>query len=205
MKKILHFSLLLIFSTLFTSCSANRLLSSWKDTSLDEYRLQNLLVVGVSQDETKRRIYEDTFVTSFKKVNVQAVPSYTVCKEAIKPSEKALREVIDKTGAGAVLITHLVGKNETNYFQPDRRLNLKGSSTFSGLYGYYPLIYHSVYTPGGSTSTTKIILETNLYDVQSEKLLWSARSQSIDPVMTRKYYQELINLFLDELKKNDFI
>jgi len=181
------------------------LLSSWTDESLEQYRLEKVLVVGVAQDETKRRIYEDTFVSSLTELDVQAVPSYTVCKQAIEPNTEDLKEVVEKTEAGAVLITHLVGRNEKDYYHPPQRINSIDSHFSYGLYGYYPAIYRSVYTPGSYSGSTKVILETNLYDVQTEKLIWSARSESIDPVMTRKYYQKLIDLFLDDLEKQKII
>lgn len=199
------FFYLLICSIFFSSCSANRLLSSWTEDTQDHYNLGKVLVVGVAIDETKRRIYEDTFVSSLTELDVLAVPSYTVCKQAIEPSTEGLKEVVEKTGADAVLITHLVGKNEESYSPPTQQSSSVASHFSHGLYRYYPAIYRSVYAPGNYSVTTKVILETNLYDVQTEKLIWSARSESIDPVMTRKYYQKLINLFLDDLIKQKII
>lgn len=196
---------LLICSFFFSACSANRLLSSWTEKSLDQYTLGKVLVVGVANDETKRRIYEDTFVSSLEKIDVLAVPSYTICKQAIEPSTEDLKEVVEKSEAGAVLITHLVGKNEADYSHPSQQINSIDTHFSHGLYRYYPAIYYSVYAPGNYSGTTKVILETNLYDVQTEKLIWSARSESIDPVMTRKYYQKLISLFLDDLVKQNII
>ncbi|MBU0944444.1 MAG: hypothetical protein KJ804_14530 [Proteobacteria bacterium] len=198
------FSLLLV-TLLVTSCSANKLLFSWTDKSLDQYRLRKILVIGVAKDETKRRIYEDTFVSSLTKIEVPAVPSYTVSKEAIKPSTEGLQEIIKRSEAGAVLITHLVGKNEEDALPPSLGLNAINTRFPYGLYGYYPVIYHAVYSIGNYSDNTKVVLETNLYDVRTEKLIWSARSQSIDPVMTRKYYQQLINLFLSDLEKQNII
>lgn len=205
MRYIYILASLLIFNIFLTSCSANRLLFSWTDETLNQYHLEKLLVVGVAKDETKRRIYEDTFVSSLTEINVPAVPSYAVCKQAIEPNAESLREVIGKTGTSAVLITHLVGINEEDYYHPPQRINSVDTHFSHGLYGYYPAIYHSVYMPGNYSGNTKVILETNLYDVQTEKLIWSARSESIDPVMTRKYYQELINLFLTDLEKQKII
>ena len=214
MKNLSPFFLILLCSFLLSSCSANKLTSSWKNDSLGQYHLDTVLVVGVARDETKRRIYEDTFVSSLTEAGVIAVPSYTVGKQSFEPTEKSLQEMIIKSHATAVLITHKIGREEVEAYQ--RSAVLIGSNNYYGttgsdsyfgntLYGYYPFIWNSVAPSGSYYEKIKVMLETNLYDVKTEDLLWSARSESTDPVMTRKYYQKLINLFLNDLKKDNLL
>jgi hypothetical protein len=205
MKKISPFFLILLCSFVLSSCSANKLTSSWKNDSLEQYQMDTVLVVGIARDETKRRIYEDTFVSSLTEAGVHAVPSYTVSKQSEEPSEKALREMLTKSHATAVLITHMVSHKETESYQ--RSALLVGTNNYYGntLYGYYPFIWNSISPSGTYVSKIKVMLETNLYDVKTEDLLWSALSESTDPVMTRKYYQELIDLFLNDLKKDNLL
>ena len=205
MKNRYPFFLLFLCSFILSSCSANKLTSSWKDASLDQYQMGTVLVVGIARDETKRRIYEDTFVSSLTEAGVQAIPSYTVSKQSVEPSEKALREMLTKAHATSVLITHMISQKETESYQRSARLIGTNNYYGSTLYGYYPFIWSSIAPAGSYTSTIKVMLETNLYDVKTERLLWSAHSESTDPVMTRKYYQELIDLFLDDLKKDNLL
>jgi hypothetical protein len=201
MKKI---SLLLITLFLFSGCAANKILSSYSDKDVEQYKLGRILVVGIAKNETKRRIYENTFTESFTKKGVQSVPSYSVAKQSIEPSKAALMDAIAKSSADTVLITHMLGQSEQEFYQPGTRFFYNGNA-YNGLFDYYPFVYNTISTPGSYTNTTKVILETNIYDVKSEKLLWSARTESIDPVMTKKYYQKLIDLFLSDLQKNDLL
>ena len=206
MKKILQQLALLSFCLLLlSSCSASRLLSTWESENAAQYSTAKMLVIGVAKDETKRRIYEDTFTDSLLTMEVEAVASYTASKQAIEPSEKHLREVVKKSGSDSVLITHMVGASEKDFYQPHNVIVGTNSLGSYGLYGYYPIIYRSVYTGGSYVSTTKVVLETTLYDVATEKRIWSARSESIDPVMTRKYYQQLIDIFLSDLKNKKIL
>ncbi len=214
MKNLSLCILIPLCSFLLSSCSANKLTSSWKNDSLRQYRLDTVLVVGVAQNETKRRIYEDTFVSSLTEAGVVAIPSYTVGKQSFEPTKKALQEMLIKSHATAVLITHKIGRDEIDAYQ--RNAVLIGSNNYYGatgagsyygntLYGYFPLIWNSVGASGSYYEKITVMLETNLYDVKTEQLLWSARSESTDPVMTRKYYQKLINLFLNDLKKDNLL
>ena len=192
------FFLVLLINVLFSSCSTNKLLSSWNNESFEQSSLSPVLVIGITKnDETKRRIYEGTFVDSLNSAQTKAIASYTFSKQSIQPSEKALREAIKKTNAKTILITHLVSDSEKDFYVPSSLVI--GTNSYNGLYSYYPLVYNSVSASGSFVSTTKVVLETNLYDVESEKLIWTARTESIDPVMTRKYYQQLIDLFLNDL------
>jgi hypothetical protein len=204
MKKI-HTIALLLFCTVLSSCSANRLLTSWNDSSFEEPSIAPILLIGIARDETKRRIYEDTFADSLTLLNTKSVASYKVSKQSIEPTENALREVVQKTGAKTVLITHMVSESEKEFYQPASIIHGTNSYSTGGLYRYYPFMYNSVFTSGSYSGTTKVILESNLYDVKTEKLIWTARSESIDPVMTRKYYQQLIDLFLDDLSSKNLL
>ncbi len=206
MKNIIKQIVLLSLCFLFlSSCSASKLLSTWESDTAAQFNTAKVLVIGVAREETKRRIYEDTFTDSLLSMEVDAVASYTASKEAIEPTEKHLREIVKKSGCDSVLITHMVGASEKDFYQPNNRIVGTNNIGSYGLYGYYPFIYRSVYSGGSYVSTTKIVLETILYDVSSEKRVWSARSESIDPVMTRKYYQQLIDLFLSDLKSKDIL
>jgi len=198
------FFLILLTSVLLSSCSTNKLLSSWNNESFEQSSIAPVLVIGVTKnDETKRRIYEDTFVDSLNSAQTKAIASYTFSKQSIQPSEKALREAIKKTKAKTILITHLVSDTEKDFYVPSSLVI--GTNSYNGLYSYYPLVYNSVSTSGSFVSTTKVVLETNLYDVETEKLIWTARTESIDPVMTRKYYQQLIDLFLNDLSDKNLL
>ncbi len=201
----MHKSIILLCLLLLSSCGGNKLLNTWQIESPEQYRLDHILVVGVARNETKRRIYEDTFTDSFIASGVNAIASYTSSKQPIKPDEKTLRAVVEKTKSRFVLITHIVNKNEQDYYQPRGRIFTTNSPVGYGLYGYYPYIFGSVYNSGSYVSSTKVVLESTVYDVLTEKRIWSAQSLSIDPVMTRKYYQQLIDLFLADLQKTKFL
>lgn len=202
--KIIKLSAIVIVALFLTSCSSSKLLSSHSTSTYDQSSIAPVLVVGIAKNETKRRIYEDTFIDSLNLSNTKAIASYTASKQSIEPNQSALKKIIEKTGAKTILITHMVGSNEKDFYVPSNRI-IGTNSYSSGLYGYYPFIHGYVNSSGSYVNTTKVMLETSLYDVVSEKLIWTARSESIDPVMTRKYYQELIDLFLGDLEAKNLL
>jgi hypothetical protein len=204
MKPLTPYLIILLTGIFLNGCSTNRLLSSWNDKTSEQASIAPILVLGITKNnETKRRIYEDTFVNSLNKVHTKAIASYELNKHSIAPTKKALRAIIKRTKAKTILITHLVSDTEKSFFVPSSVVI--GTNSYDKLYSYFPFVHNSVATSGSFLSTSKVILETSLYDVKTEKLLWTARTESIDPVMTRKYYQQLIDLFLQDLSSKNML
>ncbi len=200
-----NISLLIVTLFLFTGCAANKILSSYSNPETQSYTLESVLIIGVAAHETKRHIYENTFAESLTKKGVKSVPSYTVSQQPIQPTRESLVKVISRSAAKTVLVTHLVGKDEKLIYTPGTTYIHNGNTYGSGLYGYYPFVFNTIHSPGSYKDTTKVILETSLYDVATERLIWTARTESIDPVMTKKYYQMLIDLFLEDLQETNLL
>ncbi len=200
MKTIFILFSYLVISILFTGCSSTQLLSSWSDKSAKNIPIEPVLIIGVANNNpTIRNIYEDTFVNSFAKAKIRAIPSHTISKKPIEPNEQSLREIINKADATTVLITHIFNSQENNAFIPSSYVVGSNSYSPGRLYSYYPFVRSSVSDLGSYVTKTTIILESNLYDVKTENLIWSARTKSIDPIMTKKYYQEITDILTNDL------
>ncbi len=200
MKTIFFLFSYLVISILLTGCSSTQLLSSWNDTSAQKSPIEPVLIIGVANNNpTIRNIYEDTFVNSFAKAKILAIPSHTISEQPIEPNEQSLREIIKKADAGTVLITHILDAKEENSFIPSSYVVGSNSYAPGRLYSYYPFVRSSVSDMGSYVNKTIVILESNLYDVKTENLIWSARTKSIDPVMTKKYYQGITDILTSDL------
>jgi hypothetical protein len=52
---------------------------------------------------------------------------------------------------------------------------------YGGYYGYYNYYYPQVYSPGYYSVDKTYYLETNMYDIASDKLVWSVQSEASNP------------------------
>ena len=95
----------------------------------------------------------------------------------------------------AVIITHLIGKEEKEVYT-------RGGTPHRGLYGFYRNRYSH---PGYSSTSTDIRLETNLYDVKTEKLIWSGRSNTWSQDSTDQVINDVIKAVINNLQKNKLI
>ena len=76
---------------------------------------------------------------------------------------------------------------------------------YRGMHDYYGRAYSAVYNPPVNISKTTIRLESNVYDVATEKLIWSAQSDVVDAKLLKSDYARIVNLLLDDLRKKKLI
>ncbi len=190
---------------LLSSCATTSLTTSWHDAVFTaQNNMDDVLVIGLTKDETVRRLYEDGFVAKLSDAGVRAYPSYTLDIADIKPTKKAVAAAVAAIDAGYVLITRHVSTDTKQHYRPPEPVYV--DPYYSRMDRYYPLVYREAYyRPGYSYSVTTVLLESNLYDAATGKLIWSAQSKSVDPAMTEKYIDELIAVFVQDLKKSGFI
>ena len=180
------------------SCTSTKLTGSWVDQDFEDGPITSVMVIGVSRNETTRRLYEDTFVRKLAEKNVKAVASYSRLDSSEKLERDVIRGAVDAAGVESVLITRVVGVNrKTEYYQP----TYTHARYYGSMYGYYGRAYDDVYTPGYLSSYKVYELESTLYGGDSGKLIWSARSEMEEPDDLGKEISVLVGLLINDLIK----
>ena len=186
------------------SCTSSTLTASWSDSGYKNRPIASVLVLGVSKDQTARRRYEDTFVAQLRQIQVSAVAGYTQLPSSDKPDRAAIEAAVKITGVSAVLITRVVGVDK-------RTRNTPPMSSYSpgpyhrGMYGYYSRTYDDVHAPSYFASYEVHKLASDLYDSATGALIWSAQSETVDPVNLAKEIDGLVRLLIDDLRKKDLL
>ena len=166
---------LMVVAMLLAACASTQLTSVWKDPSY-QTRPAKIMVVGVAKNPLNRRLFEDEFVQQFKSRGTDAIASYTVVPDEQQGDQKAIAEKVAELGADTVLITRLVSKKIVQVYVP-------GSPYYPPpFYGnwpdYYGYGYRYMYTPGYIADDEYAVIETNLYEAKSNKLIWAASSET---------------------------
>ena len=110
--------------------------------------------------------------------------------------KEAIVNAVSRFKNDAVLITHLIGKEEKETF-------VRGG----GYYGYYHSRYMGSYShdPGYSNTSKTVRLETNLYDVKTEQLIWSGQSKTISKDSKGQIIDDVIKVVIKDLQNNKLI
>ena len=190
-----------VFSGAFIiACSGTKLTHTWMDETFHGKPVSDILVIGVTYKKENRQSFENKFVAQLKATGVEAVSSSDVIPipADLELEKGAILKAVNKFKNDAVIITHLVGVGEKeSYTAPERNQG--------DYYGYYGWAFSSTHEPGYYRTHTLVRLATHLYDVKTEKLIWSGESESLDPDSTNQIMDELIEVLIKDLKKNKLL
>jgi hypothetical protein len=176
-----------VVSTLLAgiACATKTTLSNvWKSGSYPSGTMQRILVIGIAEDETGRRSFEDAFAAALALHDADAVPSYQLLPGNERFSRESIEAAISGRGFQGVLVTRLLGVDEQETYVPPSTYVRPGYYG-RGMYGYYGSSWDVCHTPGYTVTETIVRLETHLYDAGTADLVWAAHSDTFDPISTR--------------------
>jgi hypothetical protein len=76
------------------------------------------------------------------------------------------------------------------------------SGYYPSFWGYYGYGWSSAYaTPIGSRETTTITVETLVYDLTRDRLVWAATSETRDPKNLQDFVKDLVKGAVSEMRK----
>ena len=196
---------LLVTAIFVTACANTKISQSWVEPD-NKRSYDDILVIGIGESEQNRRAYESHFVEALREVGTEAEASYKL----IKSNEKIERDTIVKAIEGmeitGVLITHMVAVDEETIYRPSMDyMPMYGGGYYGGMYSYYPHVNSYVSRPGYYTTHETYTLETNLYDVESEELVWSARSRTFSPESVQEVIVDLTKLLIKDLDEKNLL
>lgn len=202
MKKIS----LLITSIFLFACGSTSVVQSWKDPSTDltKENFQKILVVALVKDESNRRITEDKIAA----LNPKLHASYPFINKAkIDVTDESKMDFIKNNGFDAVITMRLVSKEkQTNYVPGSYSGGGYTTNYYGGRFGgWYSTYSPGFYTPGYYTEDTKYLVETNVFSLKSDKLIWSGVTSSYNISSIAKSTDDIIKAVTKQMKKDGFL
>jgi hypothetical protein len=179
---------------LLAACSSTKLTSSWKTNDAQLQRDRKIMVMALvpRQEKQLRMLMEDNLVTELKKEGYNAASAYRELGPNAfddKTDEKTALRKLKGNDASQVLTVVLLDKSRERSYVPSGPMYGPYPYYYGGFWPYYSRWYGAMYQPGYYQSNIKYNWESNLYDLDQRKLIYSAQSQSVDPpTATRQAY-----------------
>ncbi|HET6722478.1 MAG TPA: hypothetical protein VFH07_06990 [Chitinophagaceae bacterium] len=187
---------MLVTATLISCGPSTKIEKSWMEpgASVTMGPDNKTLVVALVKDETSRRVIEDQLV---KRLGANAVSSYTILTDA---SEEALKQKLTDGKFTHVLMMRLADiEKETSY--------VPGTTTaFYGGYGRYYGYGAGMYsTPGYYTTDKNYFVESTVYTVNPDKLVWTGTTKTVNPSKIEKTVNDIADIVSEKMKKDGFL
>lgn len=182
-----------------TACHRTELAAVWHDPAARPIAFHRTVAVFATTDGTLRRTIEDRLASKFP----NAVPSYRVLPGIGTSSadRASIVTALSESGFDGAIVMRLIGVNDKVTYTPGTYW-YPSPYTFSG---YWSLAWAYPYDPGYVSVSTIYTVETEIYDVQSEKLIFGARSETTDPATMPKLVDSIMRHITDELRKRQML
>ena len=182
--------LLLAFSAfmMLSSCSSSvQITGDWKSDRADtETGYGNIMVVTMLNNLEGAQAVENEIREVMQKQNVttslssKSFPSMNV--ENFDSKKDDIFEKISTSKNDAILTISLLDKKEEVYYVPGGQAYDPGAFAWYGnFWGYYSYYYPRTYEPGYYDVDNVYFIEANLYDADSQELIYSAQAETFNP------------------------
>ena len=178
----------------------------WKDPSASQFQFRKILAMVITADDSLRRAAEDQLAQHLGAKGAESVVSYSfISGEEIKNVETAKAKVKQQGLDGAVIM-RVVGVQNTSSNSPGRYVaDPYAQNPYSPFWGYYSTAWPAVYESGYSDRHEVVRVETRIYSVPEEKMLWAGYSETVEPESVAGLIDEIAKAAAVELKKQKLI
>ena len=196
---------------LIQSCgSSTSVTASYLNPKVKPQPREKVFVIALTDRTPVRQSLESAMASEARKRGLEAVESLEVFPvqftENKVPSKEALKEVIEKSGADILITFALIDeRHDTRYVQGSGSYAPSAYGFYGGYYPYYSARASYMYQPGYYTEDKRYFFETNLYDINTEELIWSAQSTSVNPSGLDKFTKEHTAAIISRMKKDGLI
>lgn len=202
-----------ILVLLAVGCSPGTIINhSWKSPEHAEQK-SHIFVAAISEDRAAKATVENQLVYVFKELGIDAISSLSVFrpdmirKDLSNDQRELMLEQIRERGCDAILTIALIEEtSDARYvpgdteFVPAVRYNF-----YNGFYSYYNYYHPLITNSGYYTEDKTYFLETNLYDVSSKELLWTAQTKTYNPTDIESFAGEFSKVIIARLKRKGLL
>lgn len=190
------------------SSSTTQFVSSWKAPDAQPLAFRNSKVVAVvmATNPTLRREAEDTLAREITERGAQGVAMYRILEEANSGNEDEARRALEAAQIKGVIVMRPVATEKEVVSVPAPSRGTAGTEY------YYPTYYGGYYSHGWGDpyesqlrTDTIVSVETLVYSLEQNKLVWSGRSKTTNPEKVDEFVKEVADAVADELKKEKLI
>ena len=200
--------LTLLSLAVLSGCASSPFTETWKDPNATplEFKSEKVVAVVLAKSQTSRRLAEDRLAQQIAVRGAQGRTMYSMLPDAREDNEAATRAALEAQGVKGVIVMRPISVDKeldvvnTTHYEP-AYMNYWG-----GYYGYgWGASYGMPVTDTRIRETTVVYIETLVYSLKQNKLVWGGKSKKTNPDNLAVLVEELAEALAKELKKEKLI
>jgi hypothetical protein len=195
--------ILAIFVLVFAvSCGpSTEIVKTWREpgATVNAAEPNKVLVIAMVKDETSRRVIEDELV---KRIKTKSVVSYSILPpEVLKEgNDEVLNQKLSEGKFTHILMMRLADVEKDTYYVPGTTTGYYGG--YGRFYGYGAGFYSD---PGYYTTDKNYFVETTVFSVNPNKLIWTGTTKTVNPSKIEKTVNDIADVVADKMKSDGFL
>lgn len=167
------------------ACSSTTFRSTWHAPDAQPVSLagKSVAAVFITSDEAMRRSAEDVLAQALRERGAVGFASYTLLSADEARNVDVARAKLQAAGADGIVVMRLVGQQQQVSYVP--------GMWSPSPWGYWGYGWGAVYSPGYLRSDTIVSVETLVYSLRQDRLLWAGLSDTINPTQVGSFVREL--------------
>ncbi len=171
------------------------------DSDATSFKGARVVALLLSEDQSLRMSAEEALVRALEARGLKAVAAWrAIPKEALRDKDQARRWFEQTAVEGVVALRPIRMDRTVTEYEPQWT-----TPYYQSFYGYYGYGWASTYIPGGKESSTIVVVETTVYSIPKDKLLWGAIATTENPRNMDSYMKDLVQDAVKEIQKAGLI
>jgi hypothetical protein len=173
--------------------------STWQNPATKPIRLdgQKVVALVISTRDTTRRAGEDAIAGQITARGAQGVPAWTILPTAEIQNEDRAKAALAEAGAVGVVTLEIVRQDRN---APSGNFRVGIGSSRQSFWGNYRWAWNNAWH-SGSPPSSSVWVETLMYSLQPDELLWAGRSRTVNPGAAEGLFAEVANAAANEMEK----
>jgi len=191
----------LLLSVLLGCGGKTKFVSTWKNPEAAPTTWQNEKVAAFAMTFIKasRLGAEDALARELTRRGLQGIAGYTIVPKEVEKDEEKVKELLAQAGIKGAVVMRVVDKSNEIY-QSTGSVQYVGGY-YPSFWGYWGYGWTGVYQPGHMTTETVVSIETLVYSIEQDQLLWAGVSSTTNPKNVPEFIKELVDVAGREIKK----
>ena len=192
-------SIFIVLALAAAVSAAPKFIAVWKDPELQRLNFagKKVAALAITDDLSLQMSAEEALTRELSARGVSGIASYRIVpREELKSAEKA-KAWFERASIDGVVALRVVRKDTEKTYTP----TVWTSSYYQSFWGYYGYGWGSVYVAGSESETTTLVVETLIFNVRSDKLIWAATSETENPKELQSFVKDLVKAAVGEMKK----
>jgi hypothetical protein len=170
------------------ACATTTFNATWENPEAQALSFKagdKVLAMVAIKNDGMRRMAEDSLASAISGRGLQGVPSYTVLPTELTKDKDKAKAAVEKVGAAGAVVMRVLAKEKVSSSQMSKSYSY--TATWNGDFGW-----STPYNPTDMRSDTVLVVETLIYDLRQDKLVWAGQTQTTSPSKVDGLIKEIV-------------